>query len=144
MAVSGYNLQITRSEQTPYKVYGAYRVEYVIASVFGEFDDAGLFLFHQPPQSPYGEAIIGQFVGVASPSDLSKYPLNAAAVEIGPYFRSASLTLDFNSRTEADLTTASIQEELRQLATVIDRMDPSSMQDIWYPSQPDVGDSESN
>lgn len=144
MAVSGYNLQISRSEQMPYRVYGAYRVVYVIASVFGEFDDTGLFLFHQPPQSPYGESINGQFVGVASPSDLAKYPLDAAVAEIGPYFRSASLTLDFNSRATADMTTADIEEELRQLASAVDRMDPSSTQDIWYPSQPDVGDSESN
>lgn len=136
MAVSGYNLQISRSDQAPYRVYGAYRVEYLIVSVFGQFDDTGLFLFHQPPQSPYGETVTGLFVGIASPSDLSKYPLNVAAAEIGPYFRSASLTLDFNSRTEADLTTDTIEEELRQLAGVVDRIDPSSTQDIWYPSQP--------
>lgn len=120
---------------------GALRVR--IEATEAEGLEKEVFVFRRNPLNPYTSDQLDEFMTVASPVDMSEYPIGEPDVDKAyPFFRKSVVELDFRSTLLADEAWMLIVEEVRVLTEALDRLeDLQPAEDMWIPTPPDDTDS---
>jgi hypothetical protein len=83
-----------------------------------------VFVYRQHPADPYTGEIFEEFCTVASPVDLSEYPVGAPDPNKPfPFFRKNFIEVDLRSQADFDGTWELIQTEVCRLVAALDLMD---------------------
>lgn len=83
-----------------------------------------VFLFGVRPRAPGATDDLADFLCVCTPPDLADYPADAPTPDMDPpFFRRASVVLDFRSRADADAAYARILADVGVLLDTLARMD---------------------
>mgnify|MGYP001098188921 CR=1 FL=1 len=121
-------LQLRRYElqNVNYQWLGAFRlrVEALPEPTSDPPMDTNVFIYRRDPVNPYTGTQTDTFFAVASPVDMSEYPVGApSATTRFPFFRLNYVELDFRSSAQAEEAWRIIVHDVDNLLKALDRMD---------------------
>lgn len=108
--------------------------------------DPYVFMYRQRPADPFTNVVLDEFIGTASPVDLSDYPAGAPDPALNmPFFRRSYFELDIRSQTEAEAVYQTVVTELNHLCLALDKAQNLQVVDtLWLgDAPPDAAVSES-
>jgi hypothetical protein len=126
---------------------GAYRLRVEASDPLHTGTDPNVFLFLRHPLNPHTHEVVDEFLGVASPADMSEYPAHAPDHSTAfPIFRSAAFEIDLRQVEQARKVWLLIQEEVNHLLLALDRMEQLvPTEEVWVgappPAEPEGGSS---
>lgn len=128
-------IRIRQSHPHTYPKTTAYRLRIDVEQPPESQMDANIFMYHRVPYNPYSQVYDDIFIGVASPVDLSEYPiLEPNSQTTFPFFRLPYVELDFRNpgtdpmEVQYNLTSRKyvleqILFEIRQLQSAVRELD---------------------
>ncbi len=102
------------------------RLTVTVAEVTGL--DTNIFVFQRLPLTD-SPTPIDEYIGVASPADLSQYP--ASDPGSGTYWRSSSAVLDFRSTELLELAVDNIREDIQSLVDSVNTLSTIGSSGTW-------------
>lgn len=100
----------------------AFRLKIVATDAVGL--DNEIFLFRRNPQSPYTEEQTDTFITICSPVDMADFPVGAPdPLKTFPFFRAASVELDFRTVEQAEDSWVDIVREVGNLVTALNKLE---------------------
>ncbi len=140
-------LKLTRKEliEVNYQYLGAFRLRVEASDPSNSGADPCVFLYNRRPVNPYNGDVVDDFIAIASPGDLSEYPVGEPRDGTTfPFYRLDYVELDFRSTERASKTWLLLIAEIDNLMKALDRMEQLvPIEEIWVGSAPTEGVSDS-
>lgn len=103
---------------------GAFRLRVEVSDPCDAGTDPHVFLFQRKPPNPYNDVVEDEWLGIASPVDMSEFPVGEPNETTAyPFFRLNYLEVDLRSVDVAHTVWKLIQEEVAVLIQALDRME---------------------
>ena len=142
-------LKLDRKEVTnvDYQWTGAFRLRIECSDPSNSGADPNVFVYRRDPANPYDGTANDTFFAVASPVDLSEYPVGEPNPDAQyPFFRLDYVELDFRATSDAVEAYDLIVAELGTLCRALDRLEQlEAASSVWVGAGPpdEGGSSES-
>lgn len=124
--MAGRRLKLVRKQLTEvnYQYLGAFRLRIEVSDPNNSGADPHVFLYLQRPVNPYDGTVLSDLMAVASPVDMSEYPVGEPRDGTTyPIFRLDYIEIDLRSTLEAKEAWLSVVLQVDQLIRALDRME---------------------
>lgn len=124
MAVYRLKLQKYELQNVNYAWLTAFRLRVEASDPEGFGTDPNIFLFLRGTYNPHTESAADEYYGVASPVDLSMYPVGEPSDDTAyPFFRQNFFEIDLSSQGDFDTVWTETVAEVQKLMAVLKRME---------------------
>lgn len=138
-------LQRYNLDNVNYQWVGAYRLRVEASDADATGADPNVFLYQRRPPNPYDGSVLDDFIAVASPADMTEYPVGEPADHTTyPIFRLAYVELDLRGVDLAEDTWVLLVSEVGTLLTALDRLELLVLADSVTVGTPAAGGSSSS
>jgi len=128
-------LKLDRKEVTnvDYQWTGAFRLRIECSDPSNSGADPNVFVYRRDPANPYDGTANDTFFAVASPVDLSEYPVGEPNPDAQyPFFRLDYVELDFRATSQANEVWVIVVREVNNLLQALDRLENLQLtEEVW-------------